>query len=170
MNLIKYLLSKTTPKTYKKGIIILDATETPQNLIYVHSGLLKSYYEHKGKEYITQFHFENLFVLNISSLISQSKSMVTIETIEDSELYKIPIYKLQDEQSKQLLSSLLLKQAQEQQKRILSLLTLSNEQRYRQILLERPDLILRVKQTLLAMYLGCEAETLSRIKKRITKT
>ncbi len=107
------------------------------------------------------------FCLNIASLILQSKSLVCIETIEDSELYIIPISKLQDAHSRNILDNLLLKQAQEQQNRMVSLLSQTSEERYREILKHRPELILRISQKMMAMYLGCEPETVSRIRKRI---
>lgn len=53
----------------------------------------------------------------------------------------------------------------EQQKRIYSLIAFTAHQRYEQFIKERPDLIQRVPQYIIANYLGISPETLSRIRK-----
>ena len=45
----------------------------------------------------------------------------------------------------------------------------SSEERYLKLLKERPDLIQRVPQYQLASYLGIQPESLSRIRRRISK-
>jgi hypothetical protein len=52
--------------------------------------------------------------------------------------------------------------------RNLSLLNDSPEERYLQLLKDRPKVIERVPQNIIASYLGIEPETLSRIRKKIT--
>ena len=55
----------------------------------------------------------------------------------------------------------------EHQERMASLLTRTPEQRYLDLMEQRPDLLQRVPQYLLASYLGVTPESLSRIRKRI---
>lgn len=51
-----------------------------------------------------------------------------------------------------------------------SFVTSSPEQRYLQLIENRPDIVLRVPQVVIASYLGITPESLSRIRRRIQKT
>ena len=55
------------------------------------------------------------------------------------------------------------------QSALAKMITSSPEQRYLNLLAERPELLQRVPQHIIASYLGITAESLSRIRKRITK-
>ncbi|MFN3446648.1 MAG: Crp/Fnr family transcriptional regulator, partial [Bacteroidia bacterium] len=50
-----------------------------------------------------------------------------------------------------------------------SFVTSSPEQRYLQLMANRPDILLRVPQVIIASYLGITPESLSRIRRRIQK-
>ena len=55
------------------------------------------------------------------------------------------------------------------QSALAKMITSTPEQRYLNLLAERPELLQRVPQHIIASYLGITAESLSRIRKRITK-
>ena len=56
-----------------------------------------------------------------------------------------------------------------QQEALDKFITSSPEERYKNLLETRPDLLQRVPQYHLASYLGVKPESLSRIRKRLTK-
>ncbi|MBL4788193.1 MAG: hypothetical protein JKY60_03815, partial [Kordiimonadaceae bacterium] len=68
------------------------------------------------------------------------------------------------------MTDLLLSLAMKKERREYELLCLSAEQRYRLLLERQPDLVSKIKQQDIALYLGITPVALSRIKKRMQGT
>ncbi len=141
---------------------------------YVHKGVLRSYYNVDGDERIVNFFVKNQWIGNFKCEIFEPPSKITIQALEDSVLYV-----LTKEDSRELgnkimhwdkITSLFYKNLYVEKATYLeSVLTKTPEERYTNFLREKPNLASRIPQYYIAQYLGIKPESLSRIRKRITK-
>ena len=142
---------------------------------FIASGCLRNYViDAKGKEHIVQFAPETWWLADSNSLQNGTPSQYFIDAIEDSELLLI------DAPSHQRLvdnvaaygaafRSGLQKHSAAKDQRIVSALSATAEERYLQFLATYPSIVRRVPQTMLAAYLGITPETLSRIRKNLSR-
>jgi CRP-like cAMP-binding protein len=164
-------LSISTKKNVKKGEYFIRAGEVPRKMAFVISGLFRYVYiNDEGKEFTKSFIPKNRFISAYSSMISDQPAYFFIEALEDSEILEFDYSKwLELRKSHICWDRLLLKAIEKgftiKEKRERELLLLDAESRYRIFLEEFPDLEGRVKQHLIASYLGITPERLSRIRK-----
>ncbi len=138
---------------------------------FVKSGLLRQYSNKDGVEFTTNFFMENDFAGNYVSYETQTPSTTITAALEPSELFVIPFSVLQayhrsipsTKEAADLIGKTKLLQVHERNS---SLLMNTPEERYYQLVKEKPALLNRVPQYLIAQYLGIRPETLSRIRKR----
>lgn len=138
---------------------------------FVNKGILRQYYLKNGEEYTTNFFAENEFIGNYISYQSQQPSLTITAAIEPCELLVMPFKTFEDfyatipatETTSKIIGDQKVLKLYEQN---LSLLMDSPEERYYKLLEEKPDLINRVPQYLIAQFLGIRPESLSRIRKR----
>lgn len=151
----------------------LKAGEVPQKIAFVNSGLFRYVYTNeKGDEFTKGIITENLFLSSYSAMISGKPSYFSIEALEDSEVLEIAwkdFIKLTDKEIfwVKFLLKFLEKGFIIKEKRERDLLLLDAETRYRNFLLEFPGMDQRIKQGIIASYLGIKPETLSRIRRKI---
>lgn len=161
-------------KKYNKGDYIIKPGEVCNNVSFINFGLVRSYYLVDGKEITTNFFVEDSCFSNYQSFLSRSPSLMYTDVLEDTEVVDVDydglqyayeyipdserVGRLVAEQLYLLLSG-----------RNASLLMETPEQRYIKVLQEKPDLIKRVPQYMVASYLGITPEALSRIRSRISK-
>lgn len=167
------LLSLELFHSLKKGTVILKEGQKSKDSYFVLKGCIRTYYDVDGEEKTTAFYTE-MDVLTPPCVISQTPSEYYISCVEDTILTisnadmevevnsKFPKFEIMC----RLLSEQLLAK---QQINFDEFKTSSPEQRYLNLLEKRPDLIQRVPQYQLASYLGIKAESLSRIRARITE-
>lgn len=155
----------------KKNEIWEHADKVSQLMGFVHSGLLRQYTIKDGIEFTTDFFVENDFTGNYVSFQTQTPSTTITEALEPSELYVISFAKFESyyqsipatEKTAQIVAKSKLLKIHE---RNTDLLMNSPEERYDQLLQQRPSLLNRVPQYIIAQYLGIRPESLSRIRKR----
>jgi CRP/FNR family transcriptional regulator, anaerobic regulatory protein len=142
-------------------------------IAFVVDGCIRTVYEKNDVERTGQFFFENSWYTDYESWLTKHPSIVSVEAIEPSELWLVPFSSLEKlyneiprfERLGRILAENTIIRIRN---RNLSLLNDSPEERYLQLLKERPKVIERIPQHLIATYLGIEPETLSRIRKKIT--
>jgi len=142
-----------------------------QNMGFVNSGLLRQYQIKDGEEFTTNFYSEKDFIGNYISYQNQIPSQTTTEAIEACELVIIPFEKFEQfynsipatQESANIIGNRKLLEIHERNS---SLLMDTPEERYYKLLEQKPELINRVPQYLIAQYLGIRPESLSRIRKR----
>ncbi|MFN8699755.1 MAG: Crp/Fnr family transcriptional regulator [Flavobacteriales bacterium] len=161
------------PVSFQKGENLLSEGQICKTLYFINSGLTKSYLLNDGKEHIRQFAAENDFVVDLGSFLSQSKSSFYIQTLESTDALKITFEDLDKLFNSSLIFMKLGKVMAERStinliKRSVSLLKDDAKQRYLNLMKERPSLIQRVPQFMIASYLGVTPESLSRIRKEIS--
>ena len=127
-----------------------------------------------GKEHSVQFAPEDWWLSDSASLMTKAPSQYFIDAIEDSEvllldppshqklLKRIPGYAAAFQAGLQ-------KHAAAKDRRIINSLSSSAEERYRHFMETYPSIALRVPQRMVASYLGITPETVSRIRKNLSR-
>lgn len=170
------VFNKLKRRDLNKGEYLLKADEEVENLFYVHTGCLRTYFiDLDGKEHILQFAVKGWWISDYIALFGRKKikSVSYIECIKESTLYSI------SKQEFDLLCRDIPKVAQFHirklelafasfHNRILENLTLSAKQRYINFVAAYPNIANEVKNYHIASYLGVTTESLSRIRKDIS--
>jgi CRP-like cAMP-binding protein len=162
-------------KPLSTGEFLQRAGDVTRHAAFVASGCLRNYViDAKGKEHIVQFAPETWWLADSNSLQSGTPSQYFIDAIEDSELLLIDLpshQRLIDAVAPFAVAfrSGLQRHSAAKDQRIVSTLSASAEERYLQFLATYPSIVRRVPQMMLASYLGITPETLSRIRKNLSK-
>lgn len=160
-------------KEFKKNTILLKEGQVSTECYFVLKGCVRSYYLLEGEEKTTEFFVENQPVTPVS-YIKNIPSEYYLTCLEDC-ILSIGSSKKTDQFLNELpkfasligtISNDLLANNQMQ---FDDFRNLPPEKRYLKLLEKRPDLINRVPQYHLASYLGIKPQSLSRIRKRISK-
>jgi len=151
----------------------IRAGETPTKIAYLFNGLFRYVYtSDKGDEFTKAIIPENNFISSYSAMILNKSSYFTVEALENSQLLEIQWNDFEKLLDKDVFwVKFLLKFIEKgyimKEKRERDLLLLDAETRYRDFLVEFPGIDQRVRQGIIASYLGIKPETLSRIRRRI---
>lgn len=145
-----------------------------QQISFVVEGCLRSYsIDEKGNEHVMQLAFENHWIADLYSFISQEPSQLDIETIEPVKLLTIAQYELEqlydDVPKLERFFRILFQNAYvHAQRRLGNRMSTSASVRYQKLVVEHPDVLQRVPLLYIASYLGITPESLSRIRKNLT--
>ncbi len=162
-------------KTLKTGEFLLQEGRTCRNIAFIEKGLIRLYYLNDGKETTLCFCKENNITTSYSSLITQQASETAIQAVEPTKLIMLSYHTLQKLYGQGLFWQQVGRLETEQEYiRVENhhrfLRNLSAKDRYLQVLENDPTLLQRVPLNYLATYLQMAPETLSRIRKKITRT
>jgi CRP-like cAMP-binding protein len=169
-------------KSYRVGDKILQEGSICKNIIFIVSGKARSFFiNHEGQEFTWNFHFndadskfENYFLLDYNSFLSQKPTYLTFEVIEDIKVISLNF----DDMQKVIVNSAVLQNVlsvmssiayQTVHKRAFSLLTQNAKERYLHLLNDEPYLLNKFQHYLIASYLGIAPQSLSRLRKEIIK-
>jgi CRP-like cAMP-binding protein len=142
---------------------------------FVIKGLLRYFINDQGEEKTYAFGYENCFVSNYESFVSQQPSTKNIQALEDTTMLTISYHDLQQfyQQVKEgerfgriVIESVFIESLQE----ITSLYTDSAEQRYQKFLQQYPSVGQRIPQYHIASYVGVQPQSLSRIRRRMASS
>ena len=162
------------PKKLRKKQYLLQEGDVCKFIAFVEKGTLRSYtIDEKGNEHIVQFAFEGWTISDLYSFLTAEPATYTIDAIEDSELLLInksaheellrTMHHYETYMFMQITSAYIALQ-----RRMSSTISQSIEERYSNLVSVCPTLTQRVPQHMIASYLGLTAETLSRLRKKIT--
>ncbi|MEY3242863.1 MAG: hypothetical protein RIR11_4302 [Bacteroidota bacterium] len=160
-----------TPTHFEKNEIIKHAQDTERKMYFIIKGSIGIFLFKNNHDICIDLCYEKEFASDYMSLLTQQQSPLYTKALEDSDtlmitytdlmqLYRTPI----GEKIKNVVAESLFIHKQNQQ---IDLLYLTSEQRYKKLLQENPNVILRTSQIHLASYLGITPESLSRIRKKI---
>jgi len=163
------------PRSVAKGEFICNAGEVCKEVAFIESGLMRSFYNLKGKEVTRFVLMKNNFITALSSFISQKPSSENLQAIKDTELYVISyddIQRLYSEYPKwQELGRLVIEKSHLQlERRVFELISMTASDRYRSIAKDQPGIIDNVPLQYIASIIGVKPETLSRIRKKVSVT
>jgi len=172
-NKIDKFLSIGRMKSIKASEFFIRAGEVPYKIAYINSGLYRYVYTNdKGEEFTKGIIAENFFLSSYSAMIMGKPSYFSIEALEDSQVFEIfwKDFSLLTENDifwTKFLLKFVEKGYMVKEKRERDLLLLDAETRYKNFITEFPGMDQRVKQGIIASYLGIKPETLSRIRRKI---
>lgn len=160
-------------KSIKKGDLFVRAGSYPSSIGFVNKGLFRFYYTDKdGVEFTKAFFPENTVLSSYSALLENRTSYFSIQALEDAEIEYVDYQKLialfpQNSSWNNFLIAVLQKGYLMKEERERQFLLFSAEERYLNFLERFPNLEHRIKQTIVASYLGIQPESLSRIRKKL---
>jgi len=162
-------------RQYHINDYFINYEEVPKKFGFVFSGLFRYvYYDQTGKEFTKGFMPEQRFIASYSSMIQEKKSLFFIQALEDSVVFELN-YESWNSLKKdnpcwdKFLIALLEKGFCVKEKREREFLLLDAKSRYLIFLEEFPDLEKRVKQHIIASYLGITPVALSRLRKKVER-
>jgi CRP-like cAMP-binding protein len=166
--------ARLSHKRVEKKEFFVRQGETCRHIAFINEGLLRLYYDVEGEEHVRQFHFEQSFCSEYQSFLTERPALMSLQALEDSSLLLISRHDLYDlfQRSREFerLGRVLAEQAFIfVSQRFASMLLESPEERYQHLIQERPKVIQRVPQYMIASYLGITPEALSRIRKRLAE-
>jgi CRP-like cAMP-binding protein len=173
---IARLVAETRVVSVSKGTIVLRAGDTAKHLFHIDVGLLRYFYldQETGDERTGQFFDEGGTVTDAASFLTGAPATQTIEAVEDSVLLLVPRTSLlraydEDHATERFGRKMVEAGFLGSQRRAANLLNMSPDDRYRHYVENRPEIVRRVPQYLLASFLGITPESLSRIRGRLTR-
>jgi len=163
-----------TPKTLRKGEILLQAGDICKYAAFVEHGCLRSYViDPKGKEHVIQFAPENWWVSEQNSVQRKVPAIFYIDAVEDSEILltkgdPVESFSTVVPAVGQMFNQLKQNSMYAMQKRLVNHLSATADERYLDFLNTYPSLALRLPQKMIAAYIGVAPESLSRIRNHIS--
>ncbi|RFS16725.1 Crp/Fnr family transcriptional regulator [Emticicia sp. C21] len=167
------VLELLKPIKIVKGEYYIREGQVPKKFAFIEKGLFRYLYiNNKGTEFTKNFILENNFISAYSAMISQQPSRMFIEALEDSYVYDISYndwleLKKGHQCWNQFLVVILEKAFSTKEIRERDLLLLEAQERYDIFKKEFPTLENRIKQHLIASYLGISPISLSRIRNKL---
>lgn len=166
-------LANMAPRTCDTDEFLVHAGDHSDTLYLLDAGLVRLFYTTPdGRERNKAFYRSGDITGPVSAAITASASPFSIQCLEPCEMISFRFSDLraatrQSPQIANLYSDLLAEAFIRNEQREAVLLTCNAEQRYRWLLQHEPDLPNRVAQFHIASYLGIDAVSLSRLKRKI---
>ncbi|WP_157976520.1 Crp/Fnr family transcriptional regulator [Parahaliea mediterranea] len=166
-------LAQARERSLARDEYLLRAGEQHHFLCFIDSGLLRLFYvSPEGKERNKAFYTDNHLVGPVSAAISDGPAPFSIQALEASNVLLLPYQPFVAASAThpavaQLNIRLLSNAFVRNEQREAMLLTCNAEQRYRWLLAQEPELPERLPQHHIASYLGVDAVSLSRLKRKL---
>lgn len=168
---IEFLKSAFSEFQLNKGEFFLEAGQINNKLGFVQQGLIRYLVYKNDEESTLEFSKEGEFVAEYQSLVQNSKSIQSIQAIEDTTMlimssddlkYLYANFKNGDKIGRLVIEhrfNVLVNQ-------LMSIYMHNADQRYLHFMNTYPDIVQRVPQYFIASYVGVKPQSLSRIRKR----
>lgn len=156
-----------------KNLIIIRSDKVEKKIYFIKTGIARTFSNFDDSEVTIAFGEEGDTIISLKSYILNQKGYENIELLEDCELYKISITKLQNlfltdidiaNWGRKFAEQELIKAEQ----RFISNQLGTAKERYLELIKKHPTLLQRVSLGLIASYLGITQVSLSRIRANIT--
>lgn len=160
---------RSVPKKFN----LLEPGQVAREAYFVVKGATRLYYLKDGEDISANFIFENGFITSLESFLLRTPSRQGVDTLEDTELLVITKEKLDALTLAHPVFHQFSRAIAEWgfimlQQRASSFILDSPEERYYNMLQQRPEIMERVPQHMIASFLGITPVSLSRIRKRIS--
>jgi len=164
-----------TEKILLPGEFLLRGGSVSRHIAFIEQGLVRQYYLKNGKEVTHCFCRENMITTAHKSFVTQQGSDLFIQAIEETKLGMLSYTSLQQLFAKDLFWQQVGRMVTEKEliiseshHRLIN--DFSARERYLEVLHNDRELLQRVPLNYLASYLQIAPETLSRIRKKISRT
>lgn len=161
-------------RSYKKGDHIFRSGDIPRFNVFILKGCLRTYHIGvDGSEKTIHFAEEGYWTGDLESMRNAKPTLQNPQALEDCEIITLTKDKWEYAYKKfkwiaDIHALGLQRRAAKLSEHIGRILTDTPETNYRRLMEERPSLLQRVPLYIIASYLGVSAETLSRIRKKIS--
>ena len=162
-------------RTFSKKEIILREGQYCNHFFFIKKGLLYSYRtdEHADK-IIIRLGFEGYWIADLYSFFSENPAIDTIEALEDTEVATLSRQSFEiacrEIRKIERFFRIIFQNAYvATQHRLARKLGSDAQSRYLHLIKQHPDLLQRVPQYLVASYLGIKPQSLSRIRKNLSR-
>ncbi|WP_374950762.1 Crp/Fnr family transcriptional regulator [Mucilaginibacter sp.] len=169
---IKNFTANATPKKLKKGMFFITENRICEEVAFIESGILRTYYTSSSAEEHTYcLTFPNQFMTAYSSLITGSPTVENIQAMSDVDLLVIKKAVIDDLTESSINGLKLLKTIADQQylsleKRIFMYQKNAAKARYKELFESYPDYIKQIPVKYLASFLAITPRHLSRLRKQ----
>jgi CRP-like cAMP-binding protein len=158
-----------------KRQLLLREGQTSDYIFVVIKGLLRMYYIKDGEEICSRFMEEQRMAMSVSSFYSRTPAYEYIETLEPCVLARIhytALQKIYNERDDFIFIARVITEQYfiRSEERLFLIRKQSAEERYVYFIEHYPALLQRVPLMYIATYLGLTLETLSRIRKKISRS
>ena len=166
------LESIRVPRKYAQGETILNDGDVCRYIYWIVKGLVRQYYFKNGKELTEYMAAENTICMSIESLFREAPSHQIIHALEPTVIFALPMKDLEAVAMKSVNIQMLYRKILEEsliisQHHADMLRFESAQDRYRRLVKESPQLILRAPLVYIASYLQMTPETLSRVRNSV---
>lgn len=160
------------PMSAKKNDFLVSQGEFGQQLFFVKKGCIRIFFiNEEGQESTRFLAFENHFASALVSFITEDSSMEYVQALEDSEILYInrqDFFALLEAQPiwEKFYRHYLEFAYVTNTNRLMSFITMDARTRYENLLKERPIVVKRLPNKVVASFLNISQETLSRLKSK----
>ena len=157
------------PVKYGKGEMILTEGEVCRGISYIEKGLVRQFYNKKGKEVTEHLGVDHTIFMCIESLFKEEPTRLQVEALEATLVYILPKAKLEAAAIRnvniQMLYRKILEESLIQSQVHADLMRFETApNKYKRLCELSPQVVLRAPLTYIASYLQMTPETLSRIR------
>ncbi len=168
------LLSVMEEVHYRKGEILMHEGEVCSSFYIIKDGLWRGFYMRDGNDTSLWFAYEGETIFSTSGYISNKPSMVSIEAMTDSTLYKINKNELETFFCSSISRAnmgrhILEKEFLAIEEKLINTGSPQAKERYLKLLEKDPELLKHVPLKYIASYLYVTPQSLSRIRADIAK-
>lgn len=169
---LELFTSKLQEVNLFKGEKLIKAGEICDQLFFVKSGLVRSYYFKEKKDITISFTAPGEFVTSMSSFISQKPSFENIETCDTTQVFRIMRKDLmalfdQDRNIEHLYRTILERYYVALEEQLIFSKFKTSKEKYLELMENKPIIIQKANVGQVASYLDMTLETLSRIRASI---
>lgn len=152
--------------------VLLEEGKVSRYGYYIQEGVIRLWFNNKGKETTFQFFFEGEGVSSVESFRTGQPSMYTIETITAARLYKISRENLEQVMNsipgfRSQMEEILFQRLLRYTKMFISQIRDTPKERYEALIRDQPHILQRVPLQYIASYLGITPVSLSRIRNKL---
>ncbi|WP_042720495.1 Crp/Fnr family transcriptional regulator [Flavobacterium sp. B17] len=173
-NIWERFSEKIIVREFQKNDVIKDYESVEKYLNIVAAGSVGLFVWNGKKDICINLLYEQSFMSDYFSFLKQQPSGIKTLALEDCTLWSISYPDLNELYARnetglrigKAISEILFLRKQQEQ---INLLTLSPEERYINLISQRPEIFQRTPLKIIASYLGLTAESLSRLRKRVTE-
>lgn len=156
-------------RKFAKGELVLKEGDVCRDILYIHSGLLRQFYNKKGRMVTEHLGVDGTIVMCIESLFREEPTILQVEALEPTICYALPKKRLEEVAlhnvniqilyRKILEESLILSQVHADLVRFETA-----QDRYKRLRKLMPKVVQRAPLNFIANYLQMTPETLSRVR------